>query len=613
MLFRIILLLLVSVQILMASIEIEAEKLTIDDFYMGYYQDSEGNLTIEDIQGIAFTKERANRFSLAYIRGKSWFKLDIHNDKNNSIEEFVLYFHETYFDKVNLYDYYDLEWRKRSVGVHKPLEDRDIKDRNPAFTFNLKAGEHVTFYLQVDAKLPKFSEVTIYEHEAFYEYHRVVPLMFYMFYFGTLIIILGINAFLFIRIKDRLYGYYFGYSVFHVIFIFLLSGLSVYIGINRYYHFWHISAPLLMMFLILFSNIFLEINNYLPKIEKVLKFFQWVFAALAVSILYDIELFYPILTLITSLVFLLLTSVSIYMIIKGSIKAHLYLFAISIYLISMVLFTFMANGWLEYTIINRYAFLLGSFFEVSFFTFLLLDRFITIQKKRIVLLSELVKVKNIHEKELQEKVEERSSELTHLLSEKELLLKEIHHRVKNNFQMVTNILWFEANKKSNEKESAIFAELHNRINSMSNIHEIIYTTESLSHVDSKKYFSELIENTLDIYSQYNIDLIYQIDTVLLELDDASSLGGIINEVLVNAIKHHPDKERCIIEFSFACKENDCVMTIEDNGSGFNEFERTKYDSIGMLLISQFTQKLKRGISKFTINKGTVFTLNFKIS
>jgi two-component sensor histidine kinase len=122
------------------------------------------------------------------------------------------------------------------------------------------------------------------------------------------------------------------------------------------------------------------------------------------------------------------------------------------------------------------------------------------------------------------------------LEEKEVLLKEIHHRVKNNLQIISSLLDLQS---SNLDEAArrIFADCQNRINSMALIHEELYHSTDLAHVDFETYAGNLAESLIGTYGAASVGLELVVDALPLTLDKAIPMGLIINELVSNSLKH----------------------------------------------------------------------------
>lgn len=586
-----------------------------EDFMIEYFYDDTKQLTIDDVSKKNFQQTLPSQFSLGYIRGYAWYKITIENQSN--YEDFVLYFSEPHFENMNFYSFENSNWEKRKGGLFIPLEERDIHDHNPAFYISLKPKEKRTYYLQSFNTMGSFGEFTIYEKTAFFEKYKFLYKSLYLLYFGGLFIIIVFNIFLYLKLNDKIFLYYTGYIFFFGTFIFLFSGISLYTEFQELHYELHSSVSLFVLFLILFSINYLEIEKYNKTLLKIFYFLGGFYFLLAIMILIDIEPWYEVLSATASIVFLMLSGSAIYVWNKGHEGAKYYILALSIYIISMSLLSSLANGWVENNDINRYSFLFGSYIEVIFFSLMLANRFYIIQKEKIHTQNELISLKTKNEQYLELEVQKRTDELLSVnkelstaLKDKELLLKELYHRVKNNFQMIISILWIESNKTKNKSLKRSFEDLNLRIKSMSKIHDVLYDSLNFSKIETNTYIHDIIDEIKKIFSEQKVTINQNIDKFDLDVMSALSLGVIINEATNNAIKHMDQEKHCIITVLLEKINNQVTLTISDNGNGFDI--KKNYEGLGLKLIKQFANKLDN--SKYSINSknGTLFKLEFTI-
>ena len=191
------------------------------------------------------------------------------------------------------------------------------------------------------------------------------------------------------------------------------------------------------------------------------------------------------------------------------------------------------------------------------------------------------------------------------LKEKEFLMKEIHHRVKNNLQIVSSMLSLQADKISNNDVKEILQEGRQRINSMALIHQLLYNQNNMSYISISNYLQTLvgqIETSFNSNSS-KIKVSVSCDDIKLDLDSAIPLGLIVNELITNSFKHafkkNPDG---VIEVSLTKKDKSFTLLVKDNGEGF-DYESKKEQSLGMELINILVQQIN-GEIKFTNQNGT---------
>jgi len=201
------------------------------------------------------------------------------------------------------------------------------------------------------------------------------------------------------------------------------------------------------------------------------------------------------------------------------------------------------------------------------------------------------------------------------LLEKESLLKEIHHRVKNNMQIITSIVRLQTRFLTNVDIDDILLNFQNRMQSMYQAYNKVFLSGSFSKIDFERYLSSLIIDlyySLDI-SNKNIEVESDLDQVELDINIVIPLGLIIYEIVSNALKHaFPDNRKGKISITFKVLKNDeFFLKICDNGVGIKPgFNFVQADSLGSLLVHILSTQIKAEVN-IEKKDGTIFTLKFK--
>lgn len=210
----------------------------------------------------------------------------------------------------------------------------------------------------------------------------------------------------------------------------------------------------------------------------------------------------------------------------------------------------------------------------------------------------------------------REAELEVSLKEKDVLLREVHHRVKNNLQIITSFLRLQAGKIEDVQYAKMFQESQNRIKSMALIHEMLYKTKNLSELDFKTYVHNLTQSLMRSHAvdARNILLKLKIVDAHLDLDCAITCGIILNELISNALTHaFPEKRQGQIDISFKLNdEKEIELKVSDNGIGIPpgyDFKASK--SLGLRLITILAEDQLRGSIDLNRENGTHFTIRFK--
>jgi PAS domain S-box-containing protein len=201
------------------------------------------------------------------------------------------------------------------------------------------------------------------------------------------------------------------------------------------------------------------------------------------------------------------------------------------------------------------------------------------------------------------------------LQEKEVLLKEVHHRVKNNLQVISSILNLQSSYVKDEGTLNILKESQNRIKSMAFIHESLYQTKDFSSINFTEYVINLSQNLIHSYSNFDheIKLNLDIQNVFLNLDLAIPCGLIINEIVSNALKYAftENSQGGEISISMKIEGDELVLKIGDNGKGLpKHIDYRNTESLGLQLVVTLTDQLSGSID-LNLDKGTNYTIIFK--
>lgn len=180
--------------------------------------------------------------------------------------------------------------------------------------------------------------------------------------------------------------------------------------------------------------------------------------------------------------------------------------------------------------------------------------------------------------------------------EKEILLKEIHHRVKNNLQFISSLLNLQSQHIDDPTALDALKEGQDRVKSMALIHQNLYQEKNLTGVELKKYFEKLISNLFHSYNinDNNVQLHMDVDNLNLDVDSVIPLGLIVNELVSNSLKYaFPDNKNGSIKVSLKEANEMLVLTVSDDGIGFeNEKEILSNNSFGYKLINAFKDQLE---------------------
>jgi len=207
--------------------------------------------------------------------------------------------------------------------------------------------------------------------------------------------------------------------------------------------------------------------------------------------------------------------------------------------------------------------------------------------------------------------------ITQSLKEKEVLLKEVHHRVKNNMQIISSILNLQSSYITDGKILNLLRESQNRIKTMAYIHESLYQNKTFSSVNFNDYLTQLISNVIHSYSVSpdKMKLIINCEKTILNLDTSIPLGLIINELVTNSIKHaFPATSRGKISINLRTQNKFVFLTVEDNGIGISsEISPEKSGTLGLQLVYTLIDQIDGKVSFESLQPhGTKVIISFLI-
>jgi two-component sensor histidine kinase len=200
------------------------------------------------------------------------------------------------------------------------------------------------------------------------------------------------------------------------------------------------------------------------------------------------------------------------------------------------------------------------------------------------------------------------------LNEKEMLLKEIHHRVKNNLMVISSLLNLQSRHIKDKAALDVFRESQNRADSMALIHERLYGSTDLKRIDFGDYISTLSTQLFHTYvtDPRRIKLKLNVENLMVDINTTVPLGLILNELVTNSIKYaFPEGKSGEIKIEFNKKDDEFILIVSDNGVGFpKNIDFRETDSLGLQLVNNLTSQIN-GKVELNVKNGTEFTIKFR--
>lgn len=212
------------------------------------------------------------------------------------------------------------------------------------------------------------------------------------------------------------------------------------------------------------------------------------------------------------------------------------------------------------------------------------------------------------------KLKKAEQQIMASLNEKEVLLKELHHRVKNNMQIISSMLKLQLEYIEDPKALELSRSSHNRVKTMALVHEKLYKSNNLARIDFTEYVRSL---TIYLLGYYRIDtkrinIKSDVQNILMDINTAIPCGLILNELFSNSLKHaFPDNRKGEISITFKSESDESILIVSDNGIGLpSELDIDNPKSLGFQLLNALVKQL-HGKMNLSINEFTSFQINFK--
>jgi two-component sensor histidine kinase len=210
-----------------------------------------------------------------------------------------------------------------------------------------------------------------------------------------------------------------------------------------------------------------------------------------------------------------------------------------------------------------------------------------------------------------QKLAQQKTLLEATVDEKNVLLKETHHRVKNSFQIVSSLLYLQSENMQDSEAQQAIKEAQNRVRSMVLIHQKLYNKDQLVGIDTQEYFHDLTREIFDSHQENGktVNYVLQVESMMLDIESITPIGLILNELITNVLKHAYDVEDMDrkMEISFQKEGNRLILKVSDNGKGMPE--QVHESSFGIKLMKALAKKLKATLQfKKAPENGTIAIL-----
>ena len=553
-----------------------------------------------------FVSPSKKSINLGFVREKTlWIRLDFKNSTAQSVEK-ILQVKNPLLESVVLYDANGSVTKKGTLNLVAPREAL-----HSAFLLRLKPYEKRLTYLKVQTQTTALRLDIALKDKINYiksEYQEETLIFVFL---TTIFFMLFYNLVLYFYTKERVYIYY-------VLYLFsLICQQSTYLGITQMFfpawfiHYDNLSVVLKvnLMYItaILFAKSFLHSYQH-PKINKIYNLIL-LFALIEIPLFGTSWFYVPEVAIVTALIFIyfnMYAGIVIYK--KGYVQARLFVLGWAFQLVGFTLMIVDGLGLISVMSNLPELIMLLTLLEAIILSLAFVDRYAIYKKEKDISDLKLLQEMKKRERIIELEVQKATSELNHSLENEKTLLKELHHRTKNNLQLILSLVRLQSDKLESKDKSA-FIQLESRINAIAKAQQLLYLSRDLKVIDMHEYISELC-SSLEQLSRKDIHCEIAIDAVYIPIKEASPVGLIVNELVTNSIQHIK-LDKIDIKVIVLKKDDEVTLIYKDNSKGF-DIKKLDGDTLGIQLIKTLAEDQLEGELQIKSNKHLEYIVRFSL-
>ena len=607
MLFRFILLLSIYLNPLFA-LEIDDNK----NFYnllpnSKIYIDKTNSLTIEEVHTKQFSKNHQKTLGFGYSPNFTvWVKFKLDNTSSKKIDKIIEYANPLTTD-VTFYDPTSDKILKDGLTHIKPNRE----SLNPIFSVTLEPHSSKTFYIKAYSHITTLIlSLKVWDKKSFYE-HEIKYQFILALFFGAMGIIIFYNLLIYFSTKEISYLYYvlffIGITLHHAIY---KGVMSLYLlppeAIGTIIEFSSFIVAIPTFFLAFFTKAMLDLKQY-PIFNKILNYYLILFPLLVITIYWANLYSYRNIFSIILLIFLFI--ITCYAFLKKNRQAYFIIFGWFLFLTSGILMYLSSLGIYDVFSSLPYYTETSLIAESLIFSLSLSDKIKQLHKEKIILKENFILYQKKEKKKLSLMVEEKTIALKKSLEEKELLLKELNHRVKNSIQTIVSFLRLQLDETKEKQIQQLLMNIENRIMSISHLYALLYTKENICFVNTHEYFSLLIEDIETSYAMPHIKIKLKTE-VNIPSEYAIYCGFILNETITNSLEHaFRGRKSGYISVHLKKDKNLYKLSLYDDGIGYNE--NINNESLGLTIIETLVITQLQGSLEIDSKNGTKIEIEWR--
>jgi len=592
------------------ALDINSENKDIEILSKSKVLISDINADLKDISG-RFQKLKnfeKKHFNIGFDTDVSvWVEINLYNSSNVDLRR-VIEIDNPLLEEITFFEQENSMYKQKRGLLYISDEQQHI---NPFYTLNLPSHENKKIFIKILNRTTTLQFGIYLKDLKLYEKADKIKQFSIVLFLGIILSFILYSVLLYIYTKD------FSYLLYSFYLVTLVFQQLTYIGFSPLYMpSWFVEidnllvvpkVSLMIIAAALFARAFLKTKEF-KKIDFVYKSFI-VIVILQMPFFGTQKFYVPEVTVIIGFLFIIFNTFSgVYIYLHGNKQARFFIVGWSFLIVGYLLMIFDSLGYIS--VMHKFPELILciTVLEALFLLLAFVDKINILTAQKNFLNSKLLKEMQSRQQIVEEEVRTRTDELKASLQERVVLFRELHHRVKNNLQLILSIIRLQKYNIKEESAYHEFLKLENRIQAIAKTHEILCESEDVAKVDMREYIQQLCEEIVNSTGFYDIDMVVKSD-VSLSLRKAVYIGLIVNELVMNSIKHALDNKKGEKVFVSLYKEGEeYVLKLYDNNTTKTTKKESK-NSLGLKLVDILVVNQLEG--KISSENGFNYIINFR--
>lgn len=563
--------------------------------------DTDNKYNLKEIVSKPFLFQEIKKSSYEMSSSTYWIKIKLHNF-SDSKQKKIIVFESPFLKYVNAYNIQKndtFEMQKNGYMVKR--EERHLPIKDISFDYELEANETKEVFISVKDDLAVLLHFKILKTNQFISYVQTNTVVS-IFIFSGLIILFFYNLLLAFSMRKTIFLFYLG---------FMLGNIIIFANMqNLFYFFYPIEQYRLELqnfgfLLIVVFSILLLWKLLFKKIPKWLTILASCYVILKILVtlynpLFGIEIMMLFKAVIIYFIFIIFIFIKAFNG-KSPIFYHLFV-GWSIFLLGGVFMSLGLIGFIDNSLV-KYGLGIGTLLESIIFSLVISYQFRIIEKESFLL-------QRSYTNELQKEVEQRTQSLNEIVKQKAVLMRELHHRVKNNLQIISSLLLLQVNKYVDPIVKNELNEANRRITSIAILHDKLFQSNNLNEIFIDVYIDSLIDDLKQCFKHQKMKFDIKCDSIILTPEESIAIGLILNEVVSNAFKYAFDENTInpCITIKLYESGDEIIFEISDNGKGFTSEKFEK--GFGMKLMKRLSSSQLKGTLTHSSQNGVHYCIEF---